>query len=197
VPVKSTGSEFAKSFYEAKPGFEATDEQLSLIHTYLKDLTDPSGDADVSPDDASEREDVASIDLEESWAPGSAADAQALRECLARYEAAWDAGDAKTLSELFTEDAERILTNGERVIGRAAIEKQFAESFFNRPASDTATITPVSIHFLAADVAVTHGTWLITNDLGGSNSGKYMNISVKRGDRWLVIRSMVMRPPEP
>ena len=101
VPVKVTGSEFARSFYEAMPGFEVTDEQLSLIYTYLEDLTDPSVDAGAigsgSPDDVSEKEDPAGVLPERNWAPGSAADAQALREGVAKYMAAWDAGDAKTL----------------------------------------------------------------------------------------------------
>ena len=201
VPMNATGSEFARSFYEAMPGFEVTDEQLSLIYTYLIDLTNPSADAGPigsgSADDASGKKAPASDLSERNWAPGRATDAQALRESVAQYVAAWDSGDAKTLSELFTTDAERILINGEHVTGRAAIEKQFAESFLSRPASDAATIAPVSFHFLTANVAVTHGTWLITSGFGGTNSGRYMNLFVKRGDEWLVFRSMMMRPTEP
>jgi uncharacterized protein (TIGR02246 family) len=197
VPLEVTESEYAELFKEAMPLFEATDEELSLIYAYLESLSDPSGSSGGSSSPAADREDSATADLEESWAPGSAADAQAIRECTEQYETAWDAGDAKALSELFTEDAERILITGERLIGRAAIEKQFVESFVGRPESDTATVTQVSIHFLTADIAVTHGTWLITNDSGMSASGKYMNVSVKRGERWLVSRSLLMRPPGP
>ncbi len=184
VPMEDTGARFVESFHEAMPGFEATDEELSLIYAYLRDLTDPSGNAKA----------VRSVRSEESWAPGSAADAKALRQGAAQFVVAWNGKDAKALSELFTTDAERIGIHGERVIGRASIEKQFAESFDKRPASDAVTVTPVSIHFLSPEVAVTHGTWRIAAGPGESNSGNYMNLAVRRGDRWLVFRSMVMQP---
>lgn len=187
VPMEVTESEFAQSFYVAMPGFEATDEELSLIYAYLRDLTEPSGNVEA----------VRPVKSKESFTPGSAADAKALREGAAQFEVAWNRKDAKAISDLFTMDAERIAINGERVIGRASVEKQFAESFVNRPASDAVTVTPVSIHFLSPDVAVTHGTWRIAGGPDESNNGNYMNLAVKRGDRWLLIRSMAMRPTEP
>lgn len=183
VPREDTVSEFAASFQEMMPGFEATDEELSSIHAYLRDLTDPSTKVDAAPPAGSEK----------SWEPGNQADAEAIRDGAARFVAAWNARDAKALSELFTKDAERIGPDGEPVIGRAAIEKQLAESFVDRPVSDVVTVSLESIHFLTPDVAVTHGSWRI----GGGLHGKYMNLTIRQGDRWLVSRSMVMQPVEP
>ncbi len=58
---------------------------------------------------------------------------------------AYDAGDAHTLASLFTDDAEMIDENGERLRGPATIESIFATMFKDRPGA-TFTVFPASLH---------------------------------------------------
>ena len=51
----------------------------------------------------------------------------------AAYARAYNAGDARALAPLFTEDAEVIDENRERLRGRAMIEQAFASMFQRRP----------------------------------------------------------------
>lgn len=127
----------------------------------------------------------------------AAADMQRLRQSAAQYADAWTRGDAQALARMYTEDAERVLITGERLDGRAAIEAQFAESFIGRPEADVATITPTSIRFLAPEIAVTQGTWVISSGPDRSNSGLYLNVAVKQGSAWLSTHSIVMQPTTP
>src|SRR4051794_20090885 len=62
-----------------------------------------------------------------------AADEKAIRDAGAAFIRAYNAGDAKAISELFTEDAEVVSEDGEPIQGREAIAALFASTFAANP----------------------------------------------------------------
>jgi uncharacterized protein (TIGR02246 family) len=116
--------------------------------------------------------------------PGSRPeDERALRALAERYAAAYKAGDAAGLSALFTDDAEMIDENGDRLRGRRAIQDVFAAIFRNRPGA-TLAITPASLRFLAPDVAQEEGHTVVKAGSEGPSTRKYTVLFIKQGDIW-------------
>ena len=92
-----------------------------------------------------------------AWAgQGPADDEKALDAYVKAWETACNAHDAKALAALYTEDAESVMPDGQRVEGRAAIEKSFAESFDKNPKVKT-KLTVISRQFIKSDVAIEDG----------------------------------------
>jgi uncharacterized protein (TIGR02246 family) len=110
-------------------------------------------------------------------------DERALRALAAAYAKSYNAGDAHSSSALFTDDAEMIDENGERLRGRPMIESVFGAMFRQRPGA-TLSITPVSLRFLGPDVAQEEGQTIVK--VGGEHPSTrhYTVLFVKQGDRW-------------
>ena len=100
-----------------------------------------------------------------------AADEAAIRKAVESYVAAFNQGDAKALAAMWSPEA--VYTNplsGEQVVGREAIEKQFAAIFAEAKGAKLEAKTD-SIQFVSPSVAVEHGTAKVIRP-GSSTGGK-------------------------
>ena len=88
-------------------------------------------------------------------------DEATLRGLVAAFTKAFNAGDAKAISALFSEDARMVTLGGRAVEGREAIEKLFAASFEENP-GQTIDVKTESLRFLGPDAAIEEGTATIT-----------------------------------
>ncbi len=118
---------------------------------------------------------------------GSAAAAQkpdADMEALTRtYEQAFNKGDAKALSALYTKDAVRLGLEGQLANGQAAIEKNYTTAFGATAKGAKLTLKPGRVQEVTSDVRITKGTFQVT---GGSmpGNGRYVNTVVRQGGPW-------------
>ena len=87
---------------------------------------------------------------------GKSRDEKAIQEAGAAFVKAYNAGDAKAIAALFTEDAESTDEDGTRVTGRQAIGESFAETFAANPGGKI-EIRPDSLRFLSPEVAKEEG----------------------------------------
>lgn len=110
-------------------------------------------------------------------------DERALRSLAEAYAAAYKAGDAGALASLFTEDAEMIDENGERIRGRASIEEIFGSMFRERPGA-TISIVPSTLRFLGPDVALEEGQTIVRISKEPPSTRHYTVVFVKQSNRW-------------
>jgi uncharacterized protein (TIGR02246 family) len=111
-------------------------------------------------------------------------DERALRSLEEAYARSYNAGDARALAALFTDDAEMIDEHGERLRGRPSIESVFGSIFRQRPGA-TLSITPASLRFLGPDVAQEEGQTVVRVGDEPPSTRHYTVIFVKSGGRWL------------
>jgi uncharacterized protein (TIGR02246 family) len=138
-----------------------------------------------------------------SLAPaGAQAKDPALDKLAADWAAAFAKGDAKALAGFYTDDAVRVSQEAGTVVGRAAIEKEFAANFAGPWKGAKITIKVGSLHPVGADIAVNEGTWEVS---GTGPDGKpmtmdgyYVNTLVKRAGAWVIAsNAAVPRGPAP
>lgn len=122
-------------------------------------------------------------------------DERALRALMQQYTDAYKAGNAATLASLFTEDAEMIDENGDRIRGRQAIQNVFAAIFRNRPGASL-TITTDSIRFLAPDVAQEEGITIVKVGKKSPSTRRYTVLYVKQGGQWRYSSAREERDPD-
>jgi uncharacterized protein (TIGR02246 family) len=125
----------------------------------------------------------------------------ALEKLAADWAAAFAKGDAKTLASYYTENAIRMTPEGGTLVGRAAIEKEFATNVAGPWKGAKIAIKLGSTHSVGADVAVNEGTWEVSGATGPdgkplSLKGNYLNTIVKKGGAWM-IASNAAAPPAP
>lgn len=128
-----------------------------------------------------------------------AVDEQAVRDAVAAFTRAFNAGDAPALARLHTADAQVELEDGTVVAGRASIEEQFARLFGGETRPRIALETD-SIQFLGADAAIEEGRSAFSfpaDDTANGNEnpngldhpdaeqGRYTVLYVKRDGHWL------------
>jgi uncharacterized protein (TIGR02246 family) len=116
-------------------------------------------------------------------------DPKPITEAVRAYETAFNAGNAKSIADMWTEQA--VYTNrltGEVVQGRKAILEQF-QTILGEKARPKMELSSDSIRFLSPSIAVEHGTATITT---GSNEPseiyQYTAIYLKQGNQWLLDR---------
>jgi len=117
-----------------------------------------------------------------------AADEAAIRKAVESYVAAFNRGDARALAALWCPAA--VYTNplsGEQVVGREAIEKQFAAIFAQAKGVKLEAKTD-SIQFISPSVAVEHGTAKVIRPDEGPEESQYTAVYVKRDAQWLLDR---------
>ena len=117
-----------------------------------------------------------------------AADEAAIRKAVESYVAAFNQGDAKALATLWSPAA--VYTNplsGEQVVGREAIEKQFAGIFAKEKSVKLEAKTD-SIQFVSPSVAVEHGTAKVIRPDQAPEESQYTAVYVKRDAQWLLDR---------
>ena len=94
------------------------------------------------------------------------ADERAVRDIVRRYVDARERRDAAALTALFTADADQFTTSGEWRKGRDAIVKGGLASSQQNPG--TRTIKVETVRFVAPDLAIADGPYVIT---GGAEAG--------------------------
>jgi uncharacterized protein (TIGR02246 family) len=111
-------------------------------------------------------------------------DEKAIRALGDAFARSFAAGDAKTIAAMYTEDAELIDENGERVQGRPAIEELYAGIFQSRPHS-TIDIAIESLHFLSPEVGKEEGHTRVRSAGESETLRRYTVLYVKLDRKWL------------
>jgi uncharacterized protein (TIGR02246 family) len=117
--------------------------------------------------------------------PPISEDEKAIRAVDEAYVVAYNKGDGKALTALFTEDAEVIEAEGVRYKWREAIEKSYADTFAASPGVKVA-FEIESIRFISPDVAREEGRTVVTPAKGAPVARLYSVLYVKRDGRWLM-----------
>ena len=135
----------------------------------------------------------------------SSASAQTKDPAMDKLAADWSAtfakGDAKALAGFYTENAVRVTPEGGRVVGRAAIEKEFASNFAGPWKGAKITINVGDVQPVSADIAVNEGTFEVTGISGPDGkpapavTGKYLNTIVKKNGSWVIASNAAVAPP--
>jgi uncharacterized protein (TIGR02246 family) len=127
----------------------------------------------------------------------------ALDKLAADWAAAFGRADAKTLASLYTENGIRITPEGGKVIGRAAIEKEFATNFAGPWKGARIKINVGSTAPVGPDVAVNEGTYEVTGVTGPDGKpappikGSYINTIVKKDGAWVLASNAAVLPAAP
>src|SRR5688572_18311362 len=117
-----------------------------------------------------------------------AEDEAAIRKAVESYVAAFNQGDAKALAAMWSPEA--VYTNpisGEQVVGREAIEGQFAGIFADAQGAKLEAMTD-SVQFISPGVAVEHGTAKVLVADQAPEESQYTAVYVKRDGQWLLDR---------
>jgi uncharacterized protein (TIGR02246 family) len=127
---------------------------------------------------------------------GRSDDERAIRTIAETFRSAYNAGDAKVVAALFTEDAEMIDELGERIKGRSAIQNFFYSLFQARKGAKIEILTD-SISFLSPDVAKEEGHTRVkpAESEAPETIRRYSLLFVKQGGKWLY--SSVREEDEP
>ncbi|MBX9627022.1 MAG: nuclear transport factor 2 family protein, partial [Gemmataceae bacterium] len=116
-------------------------------------------------------------------------DRAAIRQAARDFEAAFARGDAKALAALWTENGEAREADGRTFVGRAAIEKAYAEQFKAAPGAKLEVLAK-SVRFPAKDLAVEEGLLRLTRgpkDLPTTTT--YVAVHAREDGRWKVALS--------
>jgi uncharacterized protein (TIGR02246 family) len=112
-------------------------------------------------------------------------DEQAIRALADAFVRAYNAGDAKAVAALYTEDAESIDEYGTRIEGRSTIQEMYGSIFQERPGA-TIRIAIDSLRFLGPDVAKEEGhSRVLPRGNEPESLRHYTVLYVKQGGRWL------------
>jgi uncharacterized protein (TIGR02246 family) len=112
----------------------------------------------------------------------------AIRQAVESYIVAFNQGDAKALAALWAPEA--VYTNplsGEQVVGREAIEQQFA-AIFAETAGVKLEATTTTIRFVSPNVAVENGTAKVLRPDAEPEESEYTAVYVKQDGQWLLDR---------
>lgn len=107
-----------------------------------------------------------------------------LRALAAEYSAAFAKGDPKALAAFWTENGEFRSDDGETLIGRAAIEKAYAEQFKEHPKSKV-SFDIRNIRYPGRDIAIQDGT-LQASDASAAppTTSYYQALYVREDGKW-------------
>jgi uncharacterized protein (TIGR02246 family) len=109
---------------------------------------------------------------------------------------AFNKGDAKALAAFWTEKGEFTGSDGEKLVGHDAIEKEL-QALFDENKGVQLRIEVESIKFLSPDVAVEEGVSALLHADGTPPShSRYTNIHVKKDGKWL-LESVKVSPYSP
>ena len=126
-----------------------------------------------------------------------ATDEATIRKAVESYVAAFNQGDAKALAAMWSPEA--VYTNplsGEQVVGREAIEKQFAGIFAATQGAKLEAKTD-SIAFVSPNVAVEQGTATVIRPDQAPEESEYTAVYVQREGQWLLDRVTEEDVPAP
>jgi uncharacterized protein (TIGR02246 family) len=124
-------------------------------------------------------------------------DEAAIRATGAKFLEAYNARDAKKLAALWSPEAVYVdpLT-GEETVGRAAIEKVFADAFSDNRDVKLAT-DDVTVEFVSPNVAIVRGTAHVTRPGEEPDDSEFTSVRVKQGGQWLIDRVTEVEKEKP
>ncbi|MGI9456767.1 MAG: YybH family protein [Aeoliella sp.] len=128
-------------------------------------------------------------------------DQSQIEQAAVQFVDAYNKGDAKAVTALFTDDAELLERTGERFVGREEIAAAF-EGMFQQNSAAKISVAVDSIRFVTPNVAVEEGqtTWF-PDGLTPTVESTYRVAHVKRDGKWLMagvrtIEDQVLTPYE-
>lgn len=134
-----------------------------------------------------------------SWpAQKSAAgnDEAAVRDVVRQYVDARERIDPKAVEQLFTSDADQLVSSGEWRKGREAVVRGTMAS--SSSTGGKRTITVESVRFIASDVAIADGRYELTGLAGGATRSMWTTLVLKRiGKEWRITAIRNMLPAAP
>ena len=117
-----------------------------------------------------------------------AADKAAIEKAIGSYVAAFNAGDAKALAALWSpEGVYTSRLSGDQVVGREALEKDFAALFVELKGAKLKVSTE-SIEFVSPNVAIEQGRATVLRPNDSPLDSSYRVVYVKRDGKWLIDR---------
>ncbi len=119
-------------------------------------------------------------------------DEAVVRAVVAKYVDARERIDPQAVEQLFTSDADQLVSSGEWRKGREAVVKGTMASSTNT--GGKRTITVESVRFVTPDVAIADGRYELTGLAGGVARSMWTTIVLKRsGKEWRItaIRNML------
>jgi uncharacterized protein (TIGR02246 family) len=120
----------------------------------------------------------------------------AVRAIVQKYVDAREAKDPKAIEELFTDDADQLVSDGTWRKGRDALVRGMLESSKKNPARRSITVE--SVRFLTPDVALADGRYTQKGQAGGKDREMWTAITLKRGpDGWQIAAIRNMLPSAP
>ncbi len=125
-------------------------------------------------------------------------DEAAIREVVRQYVDARERIDPKAVEQLFTSDADQLVSSGEWRKGRDAVVRGTMAS--SSSTGGKRTITVESVRFLGAEVAIADGRYELTGLAGGATRSMWTTLVLKRtGREWRIaaIRNMLPAAPAP
>jgi len=125
-------------------------------------------------------------------------DEAAIREVVSKYVDARERIDPKAVEELFTSDADQLVSSGEWRKGRDAVVRGTMAS--SSSTGGKRTITLESLRFLTPDVAIADGRYELTGLAGGATRSMWTTLVLKRTEKgWRIsaIRNMLPAAPAP
>ncbi|MFT3878542.1 MAG: SgcJ/EcaC family oxidoreductase [Gemmatales bacterium] len=117
------------------------------------------------------------------------ADSQAIMKSVKDFSDAFNAGDAKAVAGGYTENGECREASGQTFVGRAAIEKAYADFFKNNAGTKVETLVK-SVRFPSKDLAIEEG--LLRQTRGAKDlptTTTYAAIHVREGGQWKIALS--------
>jgi uncharacterized protein (TIGR02246 family) len=94
---------------------------------------------------------------------GSAEDEEAIKALIAATTEAFNKHDANAFTQFYTPDAVLVTVRGERMIGKAEIQRALSEMFSTRAKTASLRTLDVQIRFIKPDVAIAH----VVNEMHG------------------------------
>ena len=113
-----------------------------------------------------------------------------------QYVAAFNKGDAKALTALYTADATRLGPDGQLLTGRAAVEKSYLDGFAGPLKGTTLALEQGRTQAITPDVKLMEGRFTVSGAAAAPLKGRYVNTIVRQGGTWL-LASVVTVPDLP
>lgn len=110
---------------------------------------------------------------------------QAIRAAAQAYAKAYNAGDARALAALWTEDGDYTDELGANFQGRGAIQEHF-DRIFKEHSGVRLEVRTEGIRFLGPAVAIESGIAIATPPEGSATSARYTAVQVERDGAWLL-----------
>jgi uncharacterized protein (TIGR02246 family) len=133
----------------------------------------------------------------------SAQTKDAMEKLADNWAATFAKADAKGLANFYTENSVRVSPEGGTVVGRAAIEKEFATNFAGPWKGTTIKITVGKVESLGPDTGVAEGTYEVMGikmpdgKMAPPIKGSYLNTVVKKNGSWMLASNaaVLAQPP--